>query len=261
MRQIQSYSQSSLVRKDNSAEQHGIVLPPAALVLLAPRCQRDVALYSPALQAPGGFALPKKHFPWTPHVCRAQDLPRGGRGLLLLPCARELWVEESWRHQPAAALEGSAWDTAAHLGVLLQNLVQRDAQGSHLTEVDHPAPVLPDVVDQHHPAPAARWGHSRHSCPCSSCFRKARTKSTGATGAGASPTVTGPSSQVPRLSSDPGLASRAGECCCPAPESGSGQPGSPVLSLQRGWSSPCQPGQRTTGSVPPSGWDYLGFSF
>lgn len=47
MRQIQSCSQSSLVRKDNSAEQHGIVLPPAALVLLAPQ-GRGPLLPSPA---------------------------------------------------------------------------------------------------------------------------------------------------------------------------------------------------------------------
>lgn len=67
----------------------------------------------------------------------------------------ESWRQESWRQQPRRQ---QLWDTGSHLGVLQQVPFQWDAQGSHLTEVDHPAPVLADVVDQHHPAPAARQG-------------------------------------------------------------------------------------------------------
>lgn len=96
-------------------------------------------------------------------------------------------VEEVSSHFPGprSCWERTAGDSsqlwprgrAPHLGVLLQVPFQRDAQGSHLTEVDHLAPVLPDVVDQHHPTPVAKVG-SWHGtvCPRHSHCHNASTK-------------------------------------------------------------------------------------
>lgn len=120
-----------------------------------------------ALHTPGIPGMMKECFPQAPHVCRAWT-SHGGRGLQPLPWASSTGPRSCWER--TAGDTGQLWPRgrAPHLGVLLQVPFQRDAQGSHLTEVDHLAPVLPDVVDQHHPTPVAKVG-SWHGTVCPRC--------------------------------------------------------------------------------------------
>lgn len=197
-RQIQSWSQPSLVRRNNSAERHGILLLPGTPVLPAPHCQRDMPLLPKPCRLQVFWACQRSIFPGLCMSVGAR-ISHGGRGLLSLPWASPPQPESCGKRRAGdisllQPWRGRPWDTGPHLGVLLQVPLQWDAQGSHLAEVDHPAPVLPNVVDQHHPTPAARQGsHHSTGCPCNSCCHTAKMKSTGATGARSRPSMAGPS--------------------------------------------------------------------
>lgn len=152
MRKLQSWCQSNLVRRNNPTWD---LAPSWHICSPTSQLPADASLPSPtglsapqALQAPGLLEVMQEGFPWLPMLTG----PWASYGGLLSLS----WASLTLRGQQEGPQPARPCWRAPHLGVLRQIAVQWDTQWSHLTEVDHLALVLPDVVDQHHPTPVVR---------------------------------------------------------------------------------------------------------